>query len=75
MIIPIVFKYITYKNSSDILEQSQKLKIANNKKIKLLFMKDHNYKKLKYEYNDLFMIKIMLNCLEKQIILYKLVYN
>jgi len=55
---PIIFKYITYKDSSDILEQSQKLKLAillanNNKKI-IIYERPFIINILKNTYNNLF---------------------
>ena len=51
---PIVFKYITYKDSSDILEESQKLKLAillaNNKNKVIIYERPQIIKILKDKY-------------------------
>jgi nucleotide sugar dehydrogenase len=55
---PIIFKYITYKDSSDILEQSQKLKLAllfaNNKNKVIIYERPKIIKILKDKYNEMF---------------------
>jgi UDPglucose 6-dehydrogenase len=55
---PIKFKYITYKDDSNILEQSQKLKLAvllaNNKNKVIIYERPHIINTLKNIYNDLF---------------------
>ena len=58
---PIEFKYITYKDTSDILEQSQKLELAlllanNNNKV-IIYERPYIIKILKDKYNDLFEYK------------------
>ena len=58
---PIEFKYITYKDTSDILEQSQKLELAillaNNKNKVIIYERPYIIKFLKDKYNDLFEYK------------------
>lgn len=54
---PIIFRYITYKNSSDILEESQKLKLAlllanNNNKV-VIYERPEIIKILKNKYQSL----------------------
>lgn len=55
---PIIFKYITYKDNSDILEQSQKLELAillaNNKNKVIIYERPEIIINLKSKYNDLF---------------------
>ena len=55
---PIKFKYITYKDTSDILEESQKLELAlllaNNKNKVIIYERPNIIKILKNKYNDLF---------------------
>ena len=55
---PIEFKYITYKDTSDILEESQKLELAlllaNNKNKVIIYERPNIIKILKNKYNDLF---------------------
>jgi len=55
---PIIFNYITYKDTSDILEQSQKLELAillaNNKNKVIIYERPQIIKILKDKYNDLF---------------------
>ena len=55
---PIIFNYITYKDTSDILEQSQKLELAillaNNKNKVIIYERPEIIKILKDKYNDLF---------------------
>ena len=55
---PIEFKYITYKDTSDILEKSQKLELAillaNNKNKVIIYERPYIIKILKDKYNDLF---------------------
>ena len=55
---PIIFNYITYKNTSDILEQSQKLELAillaNNKNKVIIYERPQIIKILKDKYNNLF---------------------
>lgn len=55
---PIIFKYITYKDNSDILEESQKLKLAillaNNKNKVIIYERTHIIKILKDKYDNLF---------------------
>ena len=55
---PIIFKYITYKDSSDILEQSQKLKLAillaNNKNKVIIYERPAIIEILKDKYNEMF---------------------
>jgi nucleotide sugar dehydrogenase len=55
---PIIFKYITYKDNSVILEQSQKLKLAillaNNKNKVIIYERPCIISILKKNYNDLF---------------------
>jgi len=58
---PIIFNYITYKDNSDILEQSQKLKLAillakNNNKV-IIYERPYIISILKRDYNDLFEYK------------------
>ena len=55
---PIIFKYITYKDNSDILDESQKLKLAlllanDNKKV-IIYERPVIIDILKNKYNDLF---------------------
>ena len=51
---PIVFKYITYKDTSDILEESQKLKLAillaNNKNKVIIYERPEIIKIIKDKY-------------------------
>lgn len=55
---PIIFDYITYKDSSDILEESQKLKLAcmlSEKGCKVIIKeRKHIISKLKDDYGDIF---------------------
>jgi nucleotide sugar dehydrogenase len=55
---PIEFKYITYKDTSYILEKSQKLELAillaNNKNKVIIYERPYIIKILKDKYNDLF---------------------
>ena len=55
---PIEFRYITYKDSSDILEESQKLELAillaNNKCKVIIYERPFIIEILKNKYNDLF---------------------
>ena len=55
---PIEFKYITYKDTSDILEQSQKLELAillaKNKNKVIIYERPYIIEILKNKYNDLF---------------------
>ena len=55
---PIEFRYITYKDTSDILEQSQKLELAillaKNKNKVIIYERPYIIKILKDKYNDLF---------------------
>jgi len=55
---PIEFKYITYKNTSDILEESQKLELAlllaNNKNKVIIYERPNIIKILKNKYDNLF---------------------
>lgn len=55
---PIEFKYITYKDTSDILEQSQKLELAillaKNKNKIIIYERPYIIEILKNKYNDLF---------------------
>ena len=55
---PIEFRYITYKDNSDILEQSQKLELAillaNNKNKVIIYERPYIIKILKNRYNNLF---------------------
>jgi len=55
---PIIFNYITYKDTSDILEKSQKLELAillaNNKNKVIIYERPQIIKILKDKYNDLF---------------------
>jgi nucleotide sugar dehydrogenase len=55
---PIEFRYITYKDTSDILEKSQKLELAillaNNKNKVIIYERPYIIKILKDKYNDLF---------------------
>jgi UDP-glucose 6-dehydrogenase len=55
---PIIFKYITYKDNSDILDESQKLKLAlllanDNKKV-IIYERQMIIDILKKKYNNLF---------------------
>jgi len=58
---PIEFKYITYKDTSDILDQSQKLELAillaKNKNKVIIYERPFIIKILKDKYNDLFEYK------------------
>ena len=58
---PIEFKYITYKDTSDILEQSQKLELAillaKNKNKVIIYERPFIIEILKNKYNDLFEYK------------------
>jgi UDPglucose 6-dehydrogenase len=58
---PIEFKYITYKDTSDILENSQKLELAlllaDNKNKVIIYERPYIIKILKDKYNDLFEYK------------------
>ena len=55
---PIEFRYITYKDNSDILEQSQKLELAillaNNKNKVIIYERPYIIEILKNRYNNLF---------------------
>ena len=55
---PIEFRYITYKDTSDILQQSQKLELAillaKNKNKVIIYERPYIIKILKDKYNDLF---------------------
>jgi hypothetical protein len=55
---PIEFRYITYKDTSDILEKSQKLELAillaNNKNKVIIYERPYIIEILKDKYNDLF---------------------
>ena len=55
---PIEFIYITYKDTSDILEKSQKLELAillaNNKNKVIIYERPYIIEILKDKYNDLF---------------------
>jgi UDP-glucose 6-dehydrogenase len=55
---PIIFKYITYKDNSDILDESQKLKLvlllANDNKKVIIYERPMIIDILKNKYNDLF---------------------
>ena len=55
---PIEFRYITYKDTSDILEQSQKLELAillaKNKNKVIIYERPYIIEILKDKYNDLF---------------------
>ena len=58
---PIEFRYITYKDTSDILEQSQKLELAillaKNKNKVIIYERPYIIKILKDKYNNLFEYK------------------
>ena len=58
---PLEFKYITYKDTSDILEQSQKLELAillaKNKNKVIIYERPFIIEILKNKYNDLFEYK------------------
>jgi nucleotide sugar dehydrogenase len=58
---PIEFKYITYKDNSDILEKSQKLELAillaNNKNKVIIYERSYIIEILKNRYNNLFEYK------------------
>lgn len=58
---PIEFRYITYKDTSDILEQSQKLELAillaKNKNKVIIYERPYIIEILKDKYNDLFEYK------------------
>ena len=58
---PIEFKYITYKDTSYILEQSQKLELAillaKNKNKVIIYERHFIIEILKNKYNDLFEYK------------------
>ena len=58
---PIEFKYITYKDTSDILEQSQKIELAillaKNKNKVIIYERPFIIEILKNKYNDLFEYK------------------